>query len=94
MGRHGSYLSVELWPSGSVRPKTMPMDNNNQISERKQPEMPAANEPEPTKALNVIVPASVHKSARVAAAQSGLSLKEFIIRVLKDIGPITVGDKS
>jgi len=54
---------------------------------------PIATEPKPTRALNVIVPASVHRKARVAAAQSGMPLKDFIARVLEDVTPFPVEDQ-
>jgi enolase len=44
--------------------------------------------PKRTSALNVIVPTSVHKQARVAAAQSGMPLKDYIAKLLEHATPI------
>lgn len=43
---------------------------------------------EATKVLNVVVPASAHRNARVAAAQSGVSMKAYMADLLRKATPI------
>jgi hypothetical protein len=38
--------------------------------------------------LHVVVPEDAHRAARVAAAQSGMFFKDFVIRLLRSADPI------
>jgi len=47
-----------------------------------QPAMQSSPGPREFRAINVTVPAEVHQHARVAAERSGLSMKDYIARIV------------
>ena len=61
---------------------------NGKLKTTANDKLPTVSDRERTRALNVMVPASVHKRVRVAAAESEMPLKDYIAKILEHAQPV------